>query len=659
MRVEELSPQDLLTSMSELSVAELETAVSHHNRLYWVENSPVLPDPVFDQLVETLRSVAPTSPVLDLIGAAELGFGDKIEHEAPMLSLDKAYDEATVIKWSERFEGELVGSPKIDGIACSIRYDATGQLALSATRGDGVRGEVITENVKRIKSIPNRIEGGAVEVRGEVYMPLSVFKSYEKQYANPRNLAAGALKQKDPDASEAYALSFFAYGLEGEEHDTEIARFERLEAMGFTPVPYEFLKREEIQSFYDKIEGARSEIDYELDGVVFRANSTAEQRRLGNTAHHPRHAIAYKFQGESGTSQLVDVQWSVSRTGAINPVAVVEPVFLSGASVTRASLHNLSYIEELGLTMGSEVLMTRRGGVIPHVESVVRPGDAPIELPQSCPSCGASPTERRGDVLFCPDEKGCTQAQLGLLKHFIDAVDIKGFGPKLIDKLFEKKILKEPADFYLLSVGKLLPLERMGRTLANKLVNNVQEKRGLSLPAFLVSLAIQDLGKVAARLVAQHFNTLDAVRQAKAEDFAQIHGLGELTGEHIAEGLHDRSPIIDRLLDVVEVADEAPAPEEVEVEADPDNPIAAKSFVFTGAMVTMKRKEAQAKVQELGGKTPDNVKAELDYLVLGEKDFAKFEEGWRSSKLKKVDKFNEKGGAIKVISEQEFVKWLD
>jgi len=643
-----------------MTTEELELAVQHHNRLYWVDDAALIPDPLFDQLVERLRSLAPTSPILEAIGPAgageELGYGDKVEHEASMLSLDKAYDEETVLKWFDSFEGVAVGSPKIDGIACSLRYGSDGAIRLAATRGDGTRGEVITENVKRIADIPARLDAKDLEVRGEVYMRLSIFKTYEGKYANPRNLAAGALKQKDPAKTGDYRLSFFAYDVLGTELSTELEKFEYLASLGFTPVPTRRLERDQLQTHYQSVVATRFDQDFEMDGVVFRTNQVSEQVRLGVTAHHPRFAIAYKFQGESGASRLVDVLWSVSRTGAINPVAIVEPVFLSGATVTKASLHNLALIEGLGLKHHSTLLMSRRGGVIPHVESVLEAGEGDIVYPELCPSCGNGPTVRRNDVLFCPDQTRCLQAQLGLLKHFVDAIDCKGFGPKLIEQLFDDGIVRSPAEFYALQPDTLLHLERMGETLAQKLVGNIEARRELGLADFLRSLSINDLGKVASKVVASHFGSLRAVREASAESIAQIYGLGELTGVSIREGLLERAEVIDRLLEYVTVLD---ATAEAETSsADGAGPLTGKQFLFTGTLTSMKRKDAQDQVQALGGQTPDNIVKELDYLVIGDEDFAKFQGGWRSSKLKKAESFNAQGARIAIIGETEFLTIL-
>lgn len=656
--------------IAEMSLETLEAQVKHHNYLYWVDNAPEISDPLFDQLVERLRELAPDSPILDAIGAEgagdlvdddTLGWGDKIEHARPMLSLGKAYDEETVAKWFDKFEGGAVASPKVDGIACSIRYAPNGSLELAATRGNGVRGDVITENARRIADIPHSVEASDIEVRGEVYMELSVFKEhFAATFANPRNTTAGGVKQKDPTKTADYRLRFFAYDLLGEDHATESAKFARLAQLGFNPVPITPVSRDAVQTTFDAFVDDRYNLDYETDGVVFRANSVLEQERLGHTAHSPRYAIAYKYQGESGKSVLREVFWSVSRTGAINPVAIVDPVNLSGATVTRASLHNLDFLEKLGAKIGATVMMVRRGGVIPYVEKVVENGDTDIVVPTTCP-CGAGPTERRADFLYCTGSssaRGCRAVNLGLLKHYVDAIEVKGFGPKVLEQVYDKGLATEPADLYTLAPAQLIPLDRMGQTLADKLVDNIQSARSLPLATFLRALGIGDLAKFASKELAKHFKTLHAVRTAKRETIAAIHGLGDITADAIVTGLEEKKDVVERLLQYVTVQEDTTAAEEAADADAPAGPLSDTSFLFTGTLESMKRKDAQTRVRDAGGTTPDSVVSELDYLVIGDADLAKFQGGWRSSKLKKAEKLIEKGSKLKIIGETQFLGML-
>jgi DNA ligase (NAD+) len=653
-----------------MSADTLVEAIRYHNKRYWLDDSPEIEDPLYDFLVERLRLLRPDAPILHAIGPAgaypegegadSYQYGEKAAHTSPMLSLDKAYDEATVAKWFEKFEGGAWASPKIDGLACSLRFGADGGLRLAVTRGDGVRGDIITENIKRVADVPAAIPGAGaeVEVRGEVYMPLSVFEGFKDQYANPRNLAAGGLKQKDPAQVAPYKLRFFAYDLlgDGAKVASETEKRDKLRAWGFQPVNATYVERvDALQAAYDSFLKTRFDLDFETDGVVFRADRLDEQQRLGSTAHHPRYAIAYKYQGEAGVSTLVDVEWSVARTHIISPVAVVEPVVLSGASVTRATLHNLAFLEALGLTIGAQVRMMRRGGVIPHVEGVVSAGSGPIALPTHCPECGSA-AERRGDFLYCTGT-ACKAAQVGLLKHFITIIDCKGFGEKIIDQLYDEELVLSPADFYMLTADRMRGLERMGGVLAQKLVANVQARRVLPLATFLRALGIDSLGKVSAQWVADAFLSLSAVRAATEPQVAAIFGLGDLTAQGIVEGLRDRAHVIDDLLRFVEVSDVTPA-DAATAAAAATAPFFGKKFLFTGALDTMPRKQAEAQVVALGASVPGGVQKDLDYLILGDADLAKFQGGWRSAKLKKAEQYNAQGAHIAIIGEADFLRLL-
>jgi DNA ligase (NAD+) len=386
--------------ITKIKIADLEREVRRHNRLYFIEHKPEISDQEFDRLVEELRRRKPGSKVLGEIGSDVTGRFKKVRHETLMLSLDKAYDLKTMEDWAEKFEGDIIVSPKIDGCAMSIRYDGNGKLSLAATRGNGAVGEDVTANVGFIKDIPQKIGLKNVEVRGEAYMRLSVFARYRAEFANPRNLTAGAIKQKDPKKTGEYDLSFWAYDLLGAGAKNEAEKRRLLKDNGFPVIESKLMERGDIQSVFEEYLKRRAKFDFEMDGVVYKANDCSEQERLGVTAHHPRYGIAYKFQGDSGITTLKDVEWSVARTGVITPVGIVEPVELSGAMVSRVSLHNVGLMKKLGLSRGAKVMMTRRGGVIPNLESVVEPGRGMIEEPSECPSCGAK-VELRDDFLYC------------------------------------------------------------------------------------------------------------------------------------------------------------------------------------------------------------------------------------------------------------------
>ncbi|MBI4125217.1 MAG: NAD-dependent DNA ligase LigA [Deltaproteobacteria bacterium] len=631
----------MVKKWAKTSIGELEEAVRHHNTLYFVKNRPEISDEEFDRLVETLKRKKPGSPVLREIGSDVSQIGKTVKHETLMLSLDKCYNAADLNHWASKFEGEVVASPKIDGCAVSLRYNRQGVLAMAATRGSGIAGEIITPNVKYVQDIPKQIRLKNAEVRGEIYMPLSVFKRYAVEFANPRNLAAGAIKQKDPRKTGEYNLSFFSYDLLNAGCKTEAEKRKLLTKEKFPVVEWKLVAKEKIQKVFEEFFKKREKQDYETDGVVYKTNSVSEQERLGATAHHPRFAIAYKFQGDFGETVLRDVLWSVSRTGTITPVGRVEPVELSGATVTRVSLHNFGMAKKMGVTIPAKVLMVRRGGVIPYLEKVVEAKGKELHPPKKCPSCGSA-VELRDDFLYCTNPKKCAVTKIADLDHFVKVVDIEGFGRKHLQQLYENGLIKEPADFYLLRTEDLVPLERMGETLAAKLVAHIDAKRKLPLDIFLRALSIPELGKHVAKILAG-FGSLEKVLKLTQAELVSIHGIGEKIAAVVVDGLKEKRPLIDRLLKHIAV--------EKGVRRLSGGPLAGKSFLFTGALLAMPREQAQAQVEAKGGTAASGVSKNLDYLVVGAG-------GGAGSKLDKAKKLQAGGAKTKILSEKEFKQLL-
>lgn len=647
----------MLTEIEVLSLSadELEREIEKHNRLYWDEDNAEISDTVYDIMVERLRRERPDSPILLSLGAHLDEDTVRVDHDIPMLSLEKCYSEEELHRWFDRFEGDAVVTAKIDGVAMSLRYDSRGMLVVGATRGDGQRGERITENVRRVIGVPHSIPFGPLEVRGEAYMPLGTFRQHwAEQFANPRNLAAGALKLKDPEGTARYGIRFFAYEALGlDDLSTEIARFDRLTELGFTHVPYAVTDKQNAQAAFDAIATERDHLDYETDGVVFRVNNSTLHSKMGRTAHHPRFAIAYKFQGESGLSTLRAIEWSVSRTGKINPVAIIDAVSLSGVTVRRVSLHNLGIMERLGdgdmPKLNSTVMVTRRGGVIPHIEAVVDPGDLAIEVPTICPSC-AAPTRREDDFLVADHAVDCVTAALKRLEHFSAVADIRGLGPKVLEQLFEAEHVREPGDIYLLTKSVLMSLERTGERSAQNLLDAIDERRTLRVATFLAALGIRDLGTQVARSLEEEFpDQWDELFTAGVPRLTAIEGIGETIAERIREGFEQLAGLIERLLMHVTLTWPEPT---VAVEG---GLLAGMAVVFTGTMDRMPRKEAQALVIEHGGTTPSAVTAKVRYLVLGDGDHDKFMSGAPSSKAKAAQKLAEKGAPIQIISESAFL----
>ena len=638
--------------LKQMTVEQLEDELRRHNHLYWDLNQPELADTEYDRLVSRLQAVAPDSPVLQQMGpSAEGRLGEGVTHTTPMLSLDKCYGDEDLMSWAAKFEGDVVVTPKMDGIAASIRYDAAGRLALAATRGSGTEGDDITVNVKTIKDVPHQVETGGVEVRGEIYMKLSVFAHLSDKYANPRNLAAGAIKQKDSARCRDYNLSFAAYDLLGDDTvKTEQEKLDRLVQMGYAPVEYLLKGKDDLPDGYTHYSRVRDELDFEIDGVVFKTNDLDEQERLGSTAHHPRYGMAYKFQGDQTQTALNSVEWSVARSGAITPVAIIEPVFLSGATVSRASLHHAGFLEKLdllGRKTGARVMVTRRGGVIPKVEEVVQHSEdgEVIGLPDACPSCGG-PVRRDRDFLYCENPDQCRHATIGGLAHFCKVVDIQGFGEKLLTNAHDEGLLRSLVDLYTLRAEDLLGLERVGQILADKLVADVQAHRTMELAVFLRALGIDELGPHVSGILQESYGTIDAVRTVTAEELAGIHTIGEIIADKVVAGLAKNAELVDQLLEHVTL--------ELPRQAAPGGEAGAlsgKSFVFTGKMLHLDRKSAQARVKALGGAAPGGVTKTLSYLVIGDGAGDR-----KSSKQKKAEKYAAEGSEIQVITESDFLK---
>lgn len=685
-QIAKLDAKAITDGLATFDAPTLEALIRRTNREYWEHNAPTIPDPLYDRLVETLRRLQPDNPVLDELGEQvpsgpvieaeathdippDQRLGAPVRHTRAMLSLDKCYNGDDLVAWASKFEGEILVMPKMDGVACSLRYDAEGKLFLAATRGSGTEGEDITINALDVADIPAVLKPDkqhkgnlALEVRGELFMKLSTFARYAEQYSNPRNLTAGAIKHKERGKTKAYTLSFFAYDVLGREFVDERQKFDLLASLGFAAEEFEFVSRDALPEAFERWSKRRASLDYEIDGVVYRASSVAEQTRLGSTGHHPRWSIAFKFQGDSGVTEIEDILWSVSRTGVVTPVALFKGIELSGAMIGRASLHNLNRFDELGLSRGAKIEVTRRGGVIPNVERMVEPGpgEQRFELPTKCPACNADVERRKkreGEFLWCTKPEQCVSARLGELQHFVKVVDIQGFGPKVIQQAVDAGLLSSPPDFYTLRVADLEKLDRLGRKTAQNLVGQVEAHKTIELPVFLQSLGIEHLGKQNAIVLAERFRTLAAVRAVSRDALLEVRGFKDAIADAIRDGLDTHAELIDKLLEHVSVVDlsegEAAEAEAAEAAAEASaGALAGKSFLFTGALEAFTRKQAEDKVAANGGVNASGVSKTLDYLVIGAG------KGAKSSKQTKAEKLIEGGAAIEIIGEQAFLAMI-
>lgn len=684
-----LDPQKIRAELTGYDQKQLVAIIKAAQRQYWDGSATDLPDPLYDRVIEALRALNPEHPILNRVeGPADIlnqetaapldgalldrstkeRLGEAIVHRRPMLSLEKCYDLESLQTWADKKIEPFWVMPKIDGVACSLHYNAKGELLVAATRGSGSVGEDITHNVLGIPDIPKQLQpapGDELEIRGEVYMRWSVFsKTYAERFSHPRNLTAGSLKAKESTTgAKAGDLSFYAYDLDQNGVDDAAAMMAALRQWGFHCDRGEVLPGAALAASIEALSGERADLDYEIDGIVVRVASKAQYLELGATGHHPRGAIAYKFQGDSQTTKLLEVQWSVSRTGTITPVAMFESVEVGGARLSRAVLHNLSRLRDLDLHEGDTLQVTRRGGVIPMVEANLsagqeRPATAPaITVPHHCPACQGEVLVRKkrdGEFLVCAYPEQCQSARLRELEHFAKVTDMQGFGPKFLEQAVHAELLSSPADFYRLDLESLCQLERIGQKSAQNLLDEVDKKRSLPLSVFIQALGIEHLGKQNAQRLATAFVSLLALRKASPEEIAALRGFKEAISKALVEGFTARAEVIDALLHHVEVLDETPTQDEPPSEppGEPQGVLGGKSVLFTGTLSQLTRAQAQALVKTHGGEVAAGVSQKLGFLVVGA------QKGGASSKEKKAQALIEKGADLQILSEEDFLQLL-
>lgn len=630
-------------------VEALRREIEYHNYRYYVLDEPVISDAEYDALMAELQTleaaypelVTPDSPT-QRIGAPPAEAFAQVPHEVPMLSLDNAFTEADVLDFDrrvrERLKADIVeytAEPKLDGLAVSIRYE-NGILTRAATRGDGFVGEDITPNLKTIRAIPLRLRGSGwpqrFDVRGEVFMPLEGFKQLnqwalehgEKVFANPRNAAAGSLRQLDSRITAKRPLSFFSYGVglfpKERLPETQAELLNSLREWGL-PVSKEVKVVVGVQGcldYYRSLLSRRKDLPFEADGVVYKVNRLAWQELLGFTARAPRWAIAHKFPAHEVTTIVEAIEVQVGRTGILTPVAKLKPVQVGGVEVKSATLHNFEEVRRKDIRVGDTVIVRRAGEVIPEVVKVIlekRPPHAkPVEPPKVCPVCGAEVVADPGETLIrCSGGLYCPAQLKATIKHFASrrAMDIDGLGDKLIDQLLENGLVKDVADLYQLTEEQLAGLERMGSKSAKNLIQALEKSKSTNLARFLYALGIREVGEVTAQILAEHFQSLERLIAADETELEQIPGIGPVVAKHIVAFF--RQPhnlkVIERLRRAG-VHWESPRPHR-------PTPLAGKTFVFTGTLASMTRDEAKARLQALGAKVADTVSKRTDYVVAG------------------------------------------
>lgn len=631
-------------------ISELEETISYHYDKYWNDNTSEISDEEYDLLVEKLRELKPNSDILSKIKEKANTSNKKILHDIPMLSLQKCYSEQEILRFFNRFQGGALVSPKVDGVAISLRYNEDGELILGTTRGDGVYGEVITENVKKLIGIPHKINSGPLEVRGEAYIPLRAFQEkWSREFTNPRNLVAGILKYKEADRMEEFGASFLAYEVLGlKDTQTEKSKFELLKGMGFNVVPFTVCEKEEAQYVYEELLRDRNNWNFETDGIVYRVNDSSQHDSLGRTSHHPNFAIAYKFQGESGISTLLDIEWSVSRTGKINPIAIIDAITLSGVTIRRVSLHNLGIMRSLGggsmPKIGSRILVTRRGGVIPHIDEIIKEGDIAINVPSTCPHCGAA-TTTEGDFLIANHKETCGTKLLKRIEHYAKTLGIQGLGPKSLAHLYDSGLVSSIPDLYRLNRDTLYNVAGFKDKTVSNLLHAITAAKRVPADIFLSALGVQGLGLQVSKLLTNNFSSVGELLACRAEDLVKIEGIGELYASNIVFGLSQIRDEIDEILQYVVL------------DWTSSNTKTSQSeeivLAFTGELYTMTRKEAQLRATNRGWKVATSITNHLNWLVVNDN------ESRESSKLKKVYDLQAKGFEIEIINEEEFLRRLN
>ena len=666
----------------EQQLTELRTTLRHHEHLYHVMDAPEIPDAEYDRLMRELREleaqhpdlITPDSPT-QRVGAAPLTAFTQVRHEVPMLSLDNVFDEESFLAFNKRVQDRLKSSDaliyccelKLDGLAVSLLYE-NGVLMRAATRGDGTTGEDITSNVRTIRAIPLKLRGenipARLEVRGEVFLPQSGFEKINEEarrtggkvFANPRNAAAGSLRQLDPRITAKRPLTFFCYGIGilegGELPNSHLARLQQFKAWGLPASDRIRLcgTPEEVLAFYHKVEEDRPTLGFDIDGVVIKVDSLDLQAQLGFVARAPRWAVAFKFPAQEQLTFVRDVEFQVGRTGAITPVARLEPVHVAGVLVSNATLHNADEIDRLGLRIGDKVVIRRAGDVIPQVVNVVlseRPEETrEVTFPAHCPVCGSDVERVEGEaVARCTGGLICGAQRKESLKHFVSrrAMDVDGMGDKIIDQLVEKEYVHTPADLFRLTAGKLTGLDRMGPKSAQNVVNALEKAKETTFARFLYALGIREVGEATAAGLAAYFGTLDALIAASVDELQKVPDVGVVVAKHVHNFFSEESnrDVIRQLTE--EVGIHWPAPLVVNAE-EIDSPFAGKTVVLTGSLSQLSRDEAKERLTALGAKVAGSVSKKTDLVIAGEA---------AGSKLAKAQELG-----IAVIDEDEMIRLL-
>ncbi len=645
-------------------IEALKKEIEHHRYLYHVLDQQEISDAALDSLKHELEQLeqefpmfaTPDSPT-QRVGGQALPEFSQIRHEKRMLSLNDFFSMEELEAWEKRNKKiipetyEYFAQLKVDGVAVSLVYE-DGALLYAATRGDGQTGEDVTQNIKTIEAIPLRLRktiSGRVEVRGEVYILKKDFeamnvlrkKNGEALFANPRNIAAGSIRQLDPKIAASRRLRFFAWEItSGTEVTTRVEEYELLQELGF-PVPPDgafCLTLKEVEQVITKEGKRRLKRTFQVDGLVVKINDLETYARLGIVGKAPRGAAAYKFPAEEATTIVEDIVVQIGRTGALTPVAHLSPVTVAGTTVSRATLHNADEVHRKDVRVGDTVIIRKAGDIIPEVVSVLqglrKKGSKPFTMPSTCPVCGSKTYKDPDGVVVRCTNTNCFPQQRERILHAVgrSGFDIEGLGEKIIEQLLQEGLIKNPSDLWELTEGDLLPLARFAEKSARNIIKEIQAKKEVTLARFLVALGIPHVGVVTAQDIARRFISLTALAKASKEELENLEGVGEIIADAIATffSSEDTKHLLKRYKELgLKVLDEQAS-----------GPLTGKTFVFTGALATMKREEAKERVQALGGRVASTVGKDVSYLVVGDEP---------SSKVQKASKLG-----IPVLNEQEF-----
>ncbi|SDN36628.1 NAD-dependent DNA ligase LigA [Acetanaerobacterium elongatum] len=647
-------------------VAEIKPLLEEYAYQYYVMDNPTVSDFEYDKLLHELIDIEQQYPELltpdspsQRVGGKALNTFEPVAHTVQMGSLQDVFSYEEVKEFDRRVRETIsnplyVVEPKIDGLSVSLEYQ-DGVLVRASTRGDGFTGEDVTANIKTISSIPLRLKKqlAGIEVRGEVYMPLKSFEEVIKRqemekvtpFKNPRNAAAGSLRQKDPKITASRKLDIFVFNiqqLQGEILSSHRQSLDYMKSLGFKVIPsYKCFKSiDEVINEIKNIGQSRGTYPFDIDGAVVKVDSFSDRESLGATAKFPRWAVAFKYPPEEKTTKLLDIEINVGRTGALTPTAVFEPITLAGTTVSRAVLHNEDFIKEKNICIGDTIVVRKAGEIIPEVLSVAAHGEdaQPFQMPTHCPSCGEAVSRQPDEAVIRCVNPECPATLLKNIVHFVsrDAMDIEGMGPAVIEVLVNNGLIRSVADLYTLSPQEVIKLERMGEKSAANLMNSIEKSKSADLSRLLFGLGIRNIGQKAAQLLAKQFKTIDQLMKASVDEIASIEGFGEVMAQSVFSffTLSGTKDLIERL--------KAAGVNMVSTLAPTGNQFAGLTFVLTGTLPTLSRDEATKLIEDLGGKASSSVSKKTSYVVAGEA---------AGSKLTKAQELG-----VTVITEEDLLK---